>query len=94
MHQLRAFIAVVKTSLYGRNPNVLHLEGLEASLLNVQVRLKHKKWGTGKSTALLYAFRNRLFAFSVLPAGREGAESGRKAVSPLTFAESRAIGLP
>jgi phage-related protein len=41
MHQLRAFIAVVKTSLYGRNPNVLHLEGLEAVLLNVQVRLKH-----------------------------------------------------
>jgi hypothetical protein len=31
---------------------------------------------------------------SMLPAGVEGAESGRKAESPLKLAESRAVGLP
>jgi hypothetical protein len=60
--------------------------------------------GPGKSMALLSAFRNRLcvstFRFppqryiSVLPAGGEVVESRRKAESPLTLAESRAIGLP
>ncbi len=58
--------------------------------------------GPGKSTALLSAFRNGLSAYlfppqcyiSVLPAGGEGEESGRKAESLLTLAESRAVGLP
>jgi hypothetical protein len=47
--------------------------------------------GPGKSTALLSVFCNGLY---VLPAGGEGAESRRKAESPLTLAERRAVGLP
>jgi hypothetical protein len=58
--------------------------------------------GPGKSTALLSAFHNGLSAYRfppqcyvcVLPAGREGEVSGRKAESLLTLAESRAVGLP
>ncbi len=56
-----------------------------------------KEGGPGKSTALLSAFRIVLSAPMLhkrVTSRRGGAESGRKAESPLTLVESRAVGLP